>query len=323
MSENEPYKPATPTPNKINTLMELASKKPATPRQKNLSLFIDKQAEVNGVAMGVLSDGTPFLTGRGLARLCGVAHSVIQDLTTDWLDTVPKSRINTIRDILATRGMSFEKPFVEVKQSNSTMIAYPDAVCVAVLEYYAFEAGGNIKATAITNFRLLAGQALRDYIYVQVGYDPRAAVPEIWRQFHDRVSLVYNSVPAGYFGIFKEISDMIVTLGQAGVPIDSSFVPDISVGQHWSKHWMASYYDAHYGERKKFDHNFPDYFPQSPSNPQEAWCYPEAALGEFRRWFREGYIGDGKFEAYLLQKVKRNEIAQPFARLAISAYENE
>ena len=42
----------------------------------------------------------------------------------------------------------------------------------------------------------------------------------------------------------------------------------------------------HYGERVKFDHNYPSYFPQSASNPQEAWCYPEAALGEFRCWFR-------------------------------------
>ena len=40
-----------------------------------------------------------------------------------------------------------------------------------------------------------------------------------------------NAVPSGYFGIFKEMADMIVTLGQAGLHIDASFVPDI-LGQY-------------------------------------------------------------------------------------------
>ena len=58
------------------------------------------------------------------------------------------------------------------------------------------------------NYRLLAGKALRDFIYTQVGYDPSYTIPDVWRQFHDRVSLTYNSVPKGYFGIFKEMSDI-------------------------------------------------------------------------------------------------------------------
>jgi hypothetical protein len=55
---------------------------------------------------------------------------------------------------------------------------------------------------------------------------------------------------------------MIVTLGQNGVPIDDKFIPDISVGRHWGRHWVASFYDAHYSERIKFEHNYPNYFPQ-------------------------------------------------------------
>lgn len=70
-----PPKAAGPSPNKINTLMELAGRKPAGPKQQSLDLNIEKQAEVNGLEMGILSDGTPFLTGRGLASLCGVHHT--------------------------------------------------------------------------------------------------------------------------------------------------------------------------------------------------------------------------------------------------------
>jgi hypothetical protein len=320
MNDQKPAKPAGLSPNKINTLMELAGKKPAAPRQGFLDLKIDRQAEVNGFEMGVLSDGTPFLTARSLGSLCGVHHSVIQDLTADWSDQIPKARVSAIRDILTSRGLSFARPCEAIKKGAAIVYAYPDEFCLAVLEYYAFEAGGNTKERAITNFRKLAGYALREFIYTSVGYDPNTNVPTIWRQFLDRVSLVHDSVPKGYFGIFLEISQMIVTLGQAGVPIDDSFVPDISVGQHWAKHWSAQNFDWNFGERIKFEHNYPEYFSQSPSNPQPAWCYPEAALGEFRRWFRENYIGEGKFEKYLLQKVSEKKLPVSFAQLAIAAY---
>ena len=313
-------KAATPSPSRISTLMELAGKKTAVSKQGKLDLGIERQAEVDGVEMGVLSDGTPYLTGRGLATLCGVHHSVIQDINADWLESLPKARISSIRDILSSRGLSFESPFIPIRNKNVTVFAYPDSVCLAVLEYYAFEAGGKSRDLAVKNFRALAGHALREFIYVHVGYDPSANVAQIWKQFHDRVSLVYNAIPAGYFGIFKEIAEMIVTLGQAGIPIDDTFVPDISVGQCWAKHWDKSLYQWHYGERIKFDHNYPGYFPQADSNPQPSWCYPEAALGEFRRWFRENYIGDGKFASYLLEKVKQGKLPTTFAKLALEAY---
>lgn len=304
--------------------MELAARKPAGPKQGALDLNIEKQAEVNGLEMGILSDGTPFLTGRGLALLCGVHHSVISDLAADWNETIPKPRVSSIRDILGARGLSFERPYIATwQQGSATFFAYPDSVCLAILEYYAFESGGRNKDTAVKNFRALAGHALREFIYVHLGYDPSSNVPQAWRQFHDRTSLVYNAVPSGYFGIFKEIAEMIVTLGQAGLHIDDSLVPDISVGQQWAKHWAVNSHDHNYGGRIKFDHRYTEYFPQSASNPQEAWCYPESALGEFRRWFRETYIGDGKFAAYVLGKAKAKQLPVSFAHLAIAAYNPE
>jgi hypothetical protein len=113
---------------------------------------------------------------------------------------------------------------------------------------------------------------------------------------------------------------MIVHLGRNGVHIDSSFVPDISVGLIWSKHWSDHNLDQTHGTRLKFEHNYPEYFSQAKSNPQPSWCYPEGALGEFRRWFREQYIGQGKFSAYLLNAVRKKELPISFAQLAIVAY---
>lgn len=305
--------------NESNDLQVIRAPKSADRRQGSLDLGIAKQIEIDGVGMGVLSDGTPFLTGRGLARLCGVTHAQIQRIATDWIDEAQKSRVSAIKNILLQRGFSFESPYLAIEQRSGTFHAYPDVVCLAILEYYAFDAATK-QAEAQKNYRLLAGHALREFIFTQVGYDPDYKIPDVWRQFHDRVSLTYNSLPKGFFGIFKEMADMIVTLGQAGLQIDSKFVPDISVGRCWSDFWVANNLEEKFGQRQKFEHNYPSYFPQARSNPQEPWCYPDAALGEFRKWLRDTYIGEGRFGKYITGKVSAGELPASFAQLAIAAY---
>lgn len=310
----KPGKPITEIDLNNSNLPQVMPQNSITPQ---LDLFIDKQKEIDGVGMGVLSDGTAFLTGRGLARLCGIANPRIVELGQNWSIDSTNAMTNGVKKILHDRGLNVDKPYIEIKQRSSTFYAYSDVVCLAVLEYYAFE---QPTEEAKKNFRILAGKALHDFIYTQVGYDPNNSIPEVWRQFHDRVSLTYNSVPPGFFSIFKEISDIIVHLGQSGLHIDSTFIPDASVGAHWSRHWTDANLVNKYGERTKFEHNYPDYFPQAKSNPQEPWCYPEMALGEFRRWVRETYIGEGKFAKYLTDKVKKKELPASFSQLAIAAY---
>lgn len=302
-------------------LIPVSTQNPRTPHQPALDLWIEKQKEIDGVGMGVLSDGTAFLTGRGLARLCGIDSARVSEMSADW-GRVSLPLTIKAKEILNSRGVVLEHPYIEIKQRSGVFHAYPDFLCLAVLEYYAFDAPVT-REEAKKNFRLLAGKALHDFICTQVGYDPKNRVPEVWRQFHDRVSLTYNSVPAGYFGVFKEIADMIVTLGQAGLQIDNTFVPDISVGQAWSKHWDERGFDLQYGERVKWAHNYPEYFPQAPSNPQPAWCYPEIALGEFRRWFREDYIQGGKFARYINGKIQQKQLPASFAQLVVKAYRLE
>lgn len=302
-----------------NNLIQLRDQSSIAPYQVELPLFIDKQIEIDEIGMGVLSDGTPFLTGRGLAKLCGVSNARIVEMGQDWSRTQSPPLVAGVQKILAERGVNFEVPYIEIKQRTGTFYAYPDTVCLAVLEYYAFEAS-NRSEQAQRNFRTLAGKALHDFIYAQVGYDPNNFVPVVWQQFHDRVSLTYNSVPQGYFSIFKEIADMIVTLGQAGLHIDSSFVPDGSVGSIWARYWRENDLDSKYGIRVEWDHNYPDYFPQAKSNPQPAWCYPEIALPEFRKWMRETYIGAGKFTNYINNKIRQKELPASFSQLVIKAY---
>jgi hypothetical protein len=298
---------------------KLPAKTPPNPigGEKRQLLFIELEDEKDGIGMGVLSDGTAFLTGRGLARLCNISNGRIVEMGQRWDAASNSAMAEGVKAILRERGSLPDKPFIEIDRPGGAFYAYPDAVCLAVLEFYAFEQANEY---ALKNFRLLAGTALRDFVYRQVGYNPKARVLDEWQQFHDRISLTYNAVPAGYFCIFKEIADLIVHLGQMGLMIDSGFVPDISVGRCWSTHWTDNKIAEQHGERIKFEHNYPEYFPQAASNPQEPWGYPEAALGEFRRWMREKYIGEGRFEKYLDGQVTKRALPPTFAQLAITAY---
>lgn len=314
-------KPRTPKNNNNKSLLPVPGQNPRTLEQGVLDIKISKQVEIDGVGMGVLTDGTPFLTGRGLARLCGIDSSRISEITSDWEKASKPATVGT-KKILMDKGVGIpDATYVEVSDGGNSFYAYSDVFCLAVLEYYAFDAGTSCRKRALKNYRLLAGKALHDFIYAQVGYSTNNNVPEAWQQFHARVSLTYNSVPVGYFGIFKEIADMIVTLGEAGLCIDSSFVPDISVGKAWARFWDDNNYDEKYGERIKWEHNYPDMFPQAKSNPQHPWGYPESALGEFRRWVRDEYIGKGKLSNYINDKIKQKELPPSFAQIVTRAYE--
>lgn len=268
--------------------------------------------------MGVLSNGTPFLTVRGLSRMCGVNHAAIVRLTAQWQDEPQKPREQRIRSIIRENGGNDSIVFIAVPKDGTIHHAIPDIVCMAVLEYYAFEAEGVSRDHALRSYRILARKGFSDFIYSQVGYDPAGSANAVWRQFHDRVSLSYHTVPDGYFSVFREIADLIVTLIRGGAHLGPTFVPDISVGMHWGKKWAAENLDAVYGMRMKYEHNYPEYFPQSPSNPQPAFCYPDDALAEFRSWVREIYL-QKHISNYMANKVKDGAIPGPKAQKAIAA----
>ena len=284
-------------------------------KQGYLSLGIERQKEVDGIGMGVLTDGTPYLNQRGLAAICGVSNSLVAAITAEW-GNPSKPRFIKIREFLKSCGGDLESPCVEVSNHGRLEYAYSDQACLAILEYYAFEAGGKGNATARENYRLLAGTALREAIYKEVGY---GAPNKAWDQFHDRVLLVNDNVPNGYFGIFHEIYDIDASLIKLGAHVGDKFIPDISIGMAWSKYWIDNRLFEKYGERITYEHNFPDSFPQSKSNPQSPYCYPESALPEFRRWKRDIYL-PMTFPKYLQSKSKQGQIPSSVADLAITEF---
>jgi hypothetical protein len=311
-------KEITPNGSKFKDLAPKSGTKEIAPIQLNLLPEVVAEKEAKGIDMGVLADGTPFLSQRGLARLCGVQNAHIGTISSEWGETAQKPRITAIKDLLAKRRIRLDSPHIQTKDRSGRLIyAYPDTACAAILEYYAFEAGANCKEEAKAAFRELAGQALRDFIYREVGYTPNTA-SQVWQQFHDRVSLNYHTIPLGYFSVFKEIADMIVSLIRGGAAVGPKFIPDISVGGTWATHWKNGDLSEKFGDRIQYDHSYPDYFPQSLSNPQPAYAYPDAALAEFRRWFNQEYLVK-KLPSYLYSSEKAGKLPPAFSEAALKA----
>ena len=280
----------------------LSASEPATPAQGVLDLDVEIQRQVNGIEMGVLENGIPYLTQRGLSEISGVPRSVIQSITRDWAEThgqktFGKDRISHIRSKLLKKGFDEPHLFIKTKKDGSIHYAYPDIVCMIILEYYAFEASKPQKK-AIEYFRQLAIYGFQQFVYDALGYIPA----DKWKHYNDRVSILQNSPPDGYFILFNEVAGLIVDLINAGLTVNENTVPDISVGQAWAQNWNDNSLYKKYGDRVKVAHHYPKYYPQAASNPQAIWAYPDTSLPEFRHWFRHEYLPT-KFPKYLLKKA--------------------
>lgn len=276
--------------------------KPAPPKQFVLDIGIEIQRDVNGIEMGILENGVPFLTQTGLAKLAGVARSVIFDISQDWEDhydddILSKDRLSFIKDYLFRNGYSERKLYIETMKDGSVHNAYPDIVCTAIIEYYAFEAKSKNRV-AIDNYRRLATYGLQRFIYNALNYTPA----DRWKYHHDRISLLKNSAPQDCYIIFHEVTGLIVDLINANLMVNHKTIPDISVGKAWGEHWVANDLDLVFGPRLKYEHNYPEYYPQSASNPQSPWAYPDSSLASFRKWFRHSYLPT-KFPKYILSKA--------------------
>ena len=202
-----------------------------------------------------------------------------------------------IKDRLFWQGYKESNLFLQITKDNSLHYAYPDIVCTTIIEYFAFESQYK-NETAVKNFRNLARYGLQKFIYDALKYVPS----DKWRHLWERMSLLKDSVPAGYFSVFREIHGLVIDLIHAGLPVNDKTIPDVSVGSCWGKHWIDQNLDSQLGERLQWDHYYPDCYPQSKSNPQEAWAYPDEALPLFRQWFRTEYLTT-KFPAYILRKA--------------------
>ncbi|MCS6814151.1 MAG: hypothetical protein NZ772_11405, partial [Cyanobacteria bacterium] len=127
-------------------------------------LDVMQSVEVGGIEMGFLTDGTLFLTGRSLAKICGVSNSTIVEWTNDNPGKGNRTRDRKLAEILTRRGFEGDRLFIRARYKRRWITAFPDVVCMAFLEYYACHAEGRCTPEAKTNYRVLSRRSLRELL---------------------------------------------------------------------------------------------------------------------------------------------------------------
>jgi hypothetical protein len=283
---------------------------------KQLELTPVVYQELDGLQLGMLDDGTPFLTGRSLARIAGVVPSVINEWAGEYNPNASRGRDKIIAGLLAKAGFTGDALFVKVNIGTGPAVnAYPDAVVMAVLEYYGFEHDKKSE-TAQQAFRTLGRAGFRAFAYAALGIDPVKGRPDdVFKSYHARMLL--NVMPAGFFSVFTETHHIVLAAIRSGLTVDPKTIPDISVGQGWSAEWKDRGYDDRFGPRSKHPHTYPPDYPQSKADP-DAFAYPLAALGEFRVWLDTHYLPK-KYPKYIQNKVKLGALPASRAELLLAA----
>ncbi|EMJ7210405.1 hypothetical protein I4574_18510 [Proteus mirabilis] len=274
---------------------------------QQMRLFPVAEVIADDIPMGVLNDGTPYLTLYGLAKLCGIDDTPLRVFTSNWETEKYKPRGQKVSSYLTSRGYeNVDRLYTRVVNSSGIEThAYPDYVCMAVLRYYAFDASNFDNSIAIDNFVRLAEYTLKRMIYEKSNYKPSSSIDISFNNYRDRV-MMNDQIPVNYFSVFRECADIVIHLINKGFPINDTTMPDGSVGQHWGKYWNENKLFDEYGERIKFSHTFPDSYRQSKANSfVKPWVYPIEALGEFRKWLYNNYAMD-KLEDYLKRKKFNN-----------------
>jgi len=289
-----------------------------TPKAQYSLFHVEKQAEINGIEMGVLENGVPYLTERGLARMCGVDGKVLNRMAASWSDEKLKPRGKQISALLEQSGYTEDTLFLKSEHRGQEINAYTEPVCLALLEYYAFLADEK-RQEAVNAFRALARMTFRGFIYAAVGYAPSRKYVDSWTHFHDRLDITKDAAPKGYFIVFQEIASMIIPMINADIMISDKVVPDISVGMSWAGHWDKGKLEEKYGPSIRCEHEYPDYYPQAKSNPQTPRAYPNASLGEFREWLQDNYIAN-QFPRYLIRQVKMGKLSRGTVEKAIETF---
>ena len=250
---------------------------------KDESIGIQIQKEVDGLTMGILMDGIPYLSESSLAELCGVSQITINSISQEWHSKPLTKRIAAIKMNLAESGYTAPRAYVTAMWNGVEQCCYPSNICISILMYFAFDAGPNCQEKARESLRRLVNSP-QDLIPKSSGHDSQTGG---------------DAMPPGFF-----IPEMM-PFGLDPVDLNRS------IEQCWDQYWEDHKLSAKYGER------IPN--PASKSNANvEKWFYPAKSVEVYRVWEQHEYYAGGKFEAYLNKKVESGEIPPALAAHALT-----
>jgi hypothetical protein len=283
-------------------------------------LEVIKSIEVSGfpIEVGILQDGTPFLSGRGLAKACGISNSTL----VGWGEFTPqledKYRAGKMAALLATYGYGGDRLFVRIPDGTqfggrANVSAYPYQVCMAFLDYYAFEAN---KEAARHSLRLLSEKQLPQFIYDAIGLQPPKAIqppsdpvresgcdrpPPPWENRPLR-----DGIPVGYFTVAQLAAGEWGRSRPIGLTVESAIVSPLNLDRAWSRHWHVHKLWEQHGQRFQLPTPETEYGPPLPT-----YIYPTSALDDFQQWFNWKYLPE-RFPSYLQRKMQQRGVAIPY-----------
>jgi hypothetical protein len=181
--------------------------------------------------------------------MCDVTATTISELGEFISFGAVKPRGAKIANILSENSdFNGDKFFEKIPHDGRIVNAYPEAVCMAVLEYYAFEAGERCTDKAKQISRLLMRKTFRDFVYSLIGYNkPRLTFSDyMLSRINHHHSASRNPLPDGYFCLFDKMIELLqkfdlrigYTLGEQWYDCTKGNMrflePDISLGIHFS-----------------------------------------------------------------------------------------
>lgn len=114
-----------PTPNTSNN-NELTKNKallvPGGIYEQGSLFHVEKQVEKDGIEMGVLENGVPYLSESGLARMCGVDRKVLNRLAINWQEEKKKDRGMAISNLLEESGYTDGELYLKSEHNGAIVM---------------------------------------------------------------------------------------------------------------------------------------------------------------------------------------------------------
>jgi hypothetical protein len=271
----------------------------------NLSLF----GEFDGIEMGVFEDGTPFLTGKGLAFLSGVEPESIRQIGLGSTSDDEKGRAGKISTLLQQIGYDSNELYRRITIDGKEMNAYPEPVCLAVIRYYADEAGKRCTSKAKEVVWIFFQKTFREFVYALTGYNTKQLT---FSQYtlsritnHHQIAPDQISLPDGYFCLFDKMIEILqkfdlrigYQLGQDWYDTRKNgkrfLEPDISLGIHFSSLFTSDFEEAD----RKYNEEYNLRFNNSKITKEKFWTQKLIKLKWIRdrlsaeKFLRDKYIG--------------------------------
>ena len=103
---------------------------PTSLRQWVLDISIERETEINGVGMGVLGNGIPYLTQSGLAKVCDISRITLQELSAEWSSSIQgglftTNRMRFLSSYLFNKGFNDESLYIQVEKKWANTLRLP------------------------------------------------------------------------------------------------------------------------------------------------------------------------------------------------------